>query len=485
MNKSKLLIIGMMLGFEKGHDIFEGLDWNSDMASGLLEARTITKEDFFATTAKGKSFFEYKRAWENLRKVFDFVKKNGEQIGLADFKRVIVNNKNAIELAIECKALDEIFIPEIWAGHSREMEDMWFSIDKWKRPSKNFDELRIGVARLEGRVIREDKLKSIGIPPQDMHTAVKNGNLADMKKKLDASGEHFTLDDVKICDADGDHGLHTSGGWGKFEELYAEWEKHGQVPDAAFFNFRRGTRASIIEAAFTANAEKKVFNAKVFAGRPEELLKLYQGLKEEHRKKVDVRAVLSEIIEKECADQLQIDLNLKLEHLTMPLYHLDGGEKGSIQITGLGLKKCWEQMDLVRDALSTRGEYLSLGHLRESAGLGGETGMFKAARYGHFDKVLEIAAQNGERLEVADLTAKNESGKSVLTVLAETDKVGLLLKPELWVRRVGDLAVLWENLPANVKTEKKPEFLAVQTRANQLSLRELGRGAAPAPSMAL
>lgn len=485
MNKSKLLIVGMLLGFEKGHEVYEGLDWGSDMASGLLEATKLTKDDFFTTTtAKGKSFFEFKKTWENLRKIFDIVGKNGEKVTLADFKRVVSGSKNAIDLAIDCKALEEIFIPEIWAGHSKEMEDLWFSIDKWKRPSKSFEELRGQVARLEGRTLREDRLKTIGIAPTDMHTAIKNGNIADMRKKLEAAGDHFRLDDAKICDTDGDHALQNATGWGKFEELYAEWEKHGELPDATFFQFRRGNRSSIIESAFTSNSEKKVFNAHVFAGRPEELLKLYHGLKDDHRKKIDVKAVISEIIEKECADQIIVNDDLALEDLLNPIYVFDGGEKGSITVTAIGLRKTWDNIDEIQQILSNKGEAITLDHLRKTIGVGGENCMLKAARFGHFDKVMQIAAQNGERLELDDLLTKSEGGKTLLGVLAETNNIGLLLKPELWVRRVNDLATLWENLPSPMKTEKKTEFMAVQTRANQLSLRELTRNG-PAPVMAL
>ena len=122
-------------------------------------------------------------------------------------------------------------------------------------------------------------------------------------------------------------------------------------------------------------------------------------------------------------------------------------------------------------------------HLRQSCGFAGESYMLKAARLGHFDKVLEIAARNGERIELNDLLAKSDGGKNVLSVLAETGKLEQILRPEIWVRRVGDLATLWENMPFSHKSEKKQDFLDAQTQANQLSLRQLAAGRTPSFSM--
>ncbi|GEM_PF-1743245 len=487
MNKSKLFIIGMLLGFEKGHEIYDGIDWNADMASGLLEATKIAKEDFFATTAKGKSFFEYKKTWENLKKIFDVIQKNGEEMKFSDFKRIVVRDKTAFELAIECKAHEDIFVPEIWAGHANEMDEFWFSIDKWKRPTKyNFEELRIAVARLEGRTIREDRLKSFGIAPADMHSAMKNGTLTSVRSKLATAGDYLRLDDAKVCESDGDHGLYERSAWEKAEDLFAEWEKNGEIPDAEFFQFKRASRASIIERAFIHGMEKKVFNARVFAGRPEEMMKLYDSLKEEHRKKVDIKAVLSEIVEKECAERIMIDRDLSLESLTAPLYVFDAGDKGGVPVIALALKKTWDHMEEIQSILRHKGEAVKLSHLRQSCAIGGDTGLLRAARFGCFEKVLAVAAQSGERIELNDLLVMNEQGRNVLTILAESGQVNLLLQPELWVRRAADLAIIWDNLPLAMKNLRKDDFLAVQTKANQLSLRELGRGiGAPVPSMAL
>src|SRR5690606_8634698 len=133
MNKSTQLIVGMLLGNEKHHEIYDGIDRDSDMASELLDTKAITNEDDFSRTPNGKGFFQYKETWQNLKKLFNFLSKNDQRLDLEDLRKVIVNNKSAIDMAAECNALDELFVPEIWKGHSEEMQNLWYSIDRNKR----------------------------------------------------------------------------------------------------------------------------------------------------------------------------------------------------------------------------------------------------------------------------------------------------------------------------------------------------------------
>lgn len=482
MNKTKQFIIGMLLGFDKDHEIFEGIDFDSDMAGGLIGGVKITKDDLFSTTENDKSFFEYKQTWVNLGKLLNVMKENGEEIAPEDFRKPIKGQKSALDMASDCSATEEIFVPEMWAGRREEMEKTWYAIDKWKRPKIDFDDVRIAVAKLEGKTLREETLKEMGIDPEDMYKAIKEGKLDDMKAKLDAKGGHFTLDDAKLRDGDGDHALYAKAGWDKFDQLFAEWEAHGEIPDADFFLFKNGDRESIIDKAFTHTSQGKVFNATVFAGRPDEAVKLHSALKDDQKKKVDINALVSEIVENECGSQLLLDDSVSVEKLTEAMYVIgEGTEEGPSPIIPLGLKTVWENMERISAALGAKGESITMSDLRKPCGLGGDTCLHRAARFSAFDKVLDMIAKSGDKLSVDDLSAKNSNDESVLDILSETGQVDLLLDSNLWVGRTGDLAALWEQMPSETRVQKRDEFLAVQTRANQLSLRTLGGGGA-APS---
>lgn len=481
ISKAKLLVIGLMLGFDRNHAIFG--NWGDIAGEDLLNVGSVTKDDFFALLPGDKSFFEYDRTWKSLRKIFDFVEKQGERITIDDFKKVLVRGKSAIDLAVECKAIDSVFEPAFWVGHLDDMTAFWYCLEKIQRPrGKDLVDLRMIVARLEQCPIRETRLKEIGIEPRDVYGGLRQGSHEQLNLRMVTAGDRLTLADAKVCDADGDHGLYSRGGWERFEVLYDIWEQNGEIPDAAFFLFRNGKQPSIIDAAFTHSCEAKVFNARVFAGRPDELLKLYRNLKDEQRGKIDIFRVLADVIEQDYAKQFVVSDQLALRDLHMPIYR-PGAEMGGLSpLTALGLKTTWEQMDAILPVLAQGAERLTLQHLRLPAGLKGENGMVKAALYGRFDKVVAIALAAGERFDLADLIKPQAGGgPSIVTILARSGQIESILDPQLWVGRSGQLVALWEAVPEQVRIQTKPLFQAAQNAANRLSLQNLAsaRGVAP------
>ena len=484
MNKSTQLIIGMLLGFEKGHEIYDGAEWGSDMASELLSAKAITKEDIFSLTANGKSIFQYKKTWENFDKLLKLADDNGETITLDDLQQVIVNDKTALQMAADCDATVHVFQPKLWVGNSDKMEDFWYSLVKGKRFGVDFQAVKDEVARLEGRTTREEQLKQAGIDLSTMQNAIKFGNLHNVLDKLAANGDHLRLEDAKLCDADGDHMLSVQTSWNHFDRLLDEWEKHGEKPDADFFLYRRGSRSSIVDSAFQFNSISRVFNERVFAGRPDELIRLYKQLNDVQQRKVEIEMVLTRVVENMCADMVQVDASLTLEGLTDVLYMPGDDMPDWKPVIGLGLKKTWDHIDDVADILKMQGQALSLQHLRLESGATGETCLIKAARFGKFDKVLAMLHENGERLELSDLLPKDDQSACVLDELIATDQLKTLLRPDMWTGRVGDLGKLWEKLPVAKQNEMRAEFKAAHTEANLLSLRALhNKPASPAPGL--
>ncbi len=474
MDKKTLLIVGMLLGFEKDHEIYDDLDWNEDTAGALLKAGAIKKEDIFSMAPNGKNFFEYKAAWNNFKKLIKFLKQAGQDVSLSDLRKELKDGKSAIDMAIEADAIDELFLPEIWAGNLEEMEKLWYSIDKKKREGKDFSDYKIAAARHEGITIREDELQTLGIKPSEVHAAIRNGNISEIREKLALYGNSFKMDDAKLCDSDGDHSFYTKSSWGVFEELVEEWEKNGEFPDAEFFQFSRGSQASIVEASFRHDSWHMIFNTKVFAGRPGELMKLYNSLAEDRQESIDIDKISSVIIEELCGDQITIDKNLRLEHLTTPLYSAENERETKNPVIGLGLEKIWENMDDVREALAGNGDRISLKDLRAACGPSGDNCLVRAARFGHFEDVINVLDDSGEKLQLSDLLAKKDSdGENLLDVIIENDQLSVLLQPELWVRRVDQLCEVWGNIPEQVQSEQKEAFRAAQTQANRLSLRAL------------
>ncbi len=486
MNKDTQLTIGTLLGFEKNHQIYDGIEWDSHTAGDLTKEKEFTKEDLFSITPNGKSFFEYRETWMNLKKLFEFMKDKNQKINIQDFKKNLGNNRTAMEMGTNYDEFVELFIPEIWVGHSDEMEDTWYYIDKTKRLRKDFDEIKSAVAKLEGRETREDQLKKMDITSTEMHNAVRNGDINHIQNKLKKHGDHLRLEDAQLCDRDGDHALYTESGWDSFAELNKKWKEHGEIPDTKFFLFKRGGRLSIVEFAFKREAEKMVFNSNVFADRPEEALKLYDNLSKTHQEKIDIDVLLSSIVEKSCSEKLEINEDFSIETLTSVLYQFEESVKDRQPIVALGLKKIWDNIDQIHGLLKEQNETVTLDNLRMNYGLGGETCLMRAANFGHFEKVMEFLAETNEVLELSDFLNKRKDGKNLLDVLVKNDQIEALLQPEYWVGHASDLCTIWGQLPDHMQDKLKEDFQAAQTQANILSLHALKEShpSLPAPIMA-
>ncbi|PJB69432.1 MAG: hypothetical protein CO093_10465 [Alphaproteobacteria bacterium CG_4_9_14_3_um_filter_47_13] len=473
MNKKAQLVIGMLLGFEKDHEVYTDVEWNSDMARALLDVSPVSKEDIFSLLPNGKSFFEYPEAWKNFQKLIDFTEKNNEAITIDDIARTLENNKSVVKMAADCKMLSECFSPQLWKGHSAEMEDLWYSLEREQRAGKDFTGIRRAVASLEGNEIREDHLQRIGVSPADVFGAIRNGVLVHVIKILESKEDHIRLEDILTPDYDGDHALYNKRGWDSFADLYRHLKKHNEIPDAEFFLFKRGKAVSLVESAFDNYSEQQIFNATVFEGRPDELLKLYEACDDARKGKVDIYKVLKDIVENKYENEVTINENISAENLTEILYVPPEEKTEWHPLIPLGLKKVWDHIDEISDVLAQKKQSVTLEMLRTPYGFSGETCLHRATKLGKFDKVVSLLQENGQRLENKDLLTRDKEGKNIIEILSGQHQLDVILKPEIWAGRVGSLTEIWNAVPADEKSRKKSAFQVAQTKANQMSLRQL------------
>ncbi len=477
MTEGKLLYIAAKIGFQKGHDIYNKTGWDADIVAQLSEARPITKDDIFALTPDGKSIFEFRETWNNLDKVRALLQADGTDIECTDLHRVVKDEKTLIDLAAEHDSAQALFTAEFWVGHADEMEDSWFYVPTGKRSGLNIDKLKSEVAALEGRQTREDRLQELGLNKTQVFDAIKAGNLDEVREKLAAGGDHLRLDDLRLVDGAGDHAFYAKMAWNKFGLVMAALQEHGEIPDAEMFLFKRGKQESIIAKAFFHDEHKQVFAAPLWAGRPDELLKLYNSLKDDQKAKIDIQPLLYEVAEASCMDQFMIDEGVSVESLTRPLYSfgIDGDSEHAdtvASVIGLGLQKTWENIEQVRASLQQKGERLSLDDLKRPCGYKGETCLLRAARFGRFDAVLDILHESGETLSLEAFLDKAEGRPSLMDILVETEQLPVILQPHLWVRRTQDLVSLWENIPVAKRNDMKAAFQETHTQANILALQQ-------------
>jgi hypothetical protein len=201
------------------------------------------------------------------------------------------------------------------------------------------------------------------------------------------------------------------------------------------------------------------------------MMTLYERLEATDRAKIDINTVLSELKEAEYGDLVRTDT---LADLTTILNEHERDTEGFFPVHPLGFEKVWKDMANIRATLAAQGESLTLGHLRQPAGRSGDSVLMLAARNGHFDQVMAIAAESRQTLTLDELTTAGPTGKSLLNVLVEKGQVAKVFTPEHWVGRGRELVTLWNAVPADKRADI--DFETLSGRVNVLTLRQRALG---------
>jgi hypothetical protein len=180
---------------------------------------------------------------------------------------------------------------------------------------------------------------------------------------------------------------------------------------------------------------------------------------------------LSELKEAEYGDLVCTDT---LADLTTILNEHERDTEGFFPVHPLGFEKVWKDMANIRATLAAQGECLTLDHLRQPAGRSGDSVLMLAARNGHFDQVMAIAAESRQTLTLDEITTAGPTGKSILDVLVAKGDVAKVFTPEHWVGRGRDLVTLWNAVPADKRTDI--DFETLSGRVNVLTLRQRALG---------
>lgn len=469
MNKAKFFVLGMSLGFNRDHEIFEGIDFDEDMADMLLEGGKLSKEDVFSVAPNGKCIFEYKETWEKLDKVISLIGKNGETLSYNDLTAPIKDETSAIDMAAACESVASVLEPVLWKDRLEEFEEFFFSIDKAKRNSINFDDVKEKIAGISGIKTRLAELKELDIDPTRIRTDFNSGDLDKLLEEMAEKGTHLKVDDIKFVDADGDHMLYSKASWEKFEKIHEALMAAGETLDEDFFFFNRGNRKTVVESAFQHDSSSKIFNADVFKGRPDLLMTVYDSLDDSKKLKVDIDKVLMDVIESQVNMDFLVSEKIQTSDLLAPLFNEAASDT---PVIALGLEKTWANMDKVAANLKENGQSITLEDMRQVSGKGSESCLIKAAKYGHFDKVMKLVKDNGEYLSVHDILDKPKDGESLLDVIQDKDSIDVLLDASYWAGRSDELIrIIWQNLDTSTQAKYQDDFRDLLTDCNIQALR--------------
>jgi hypothetical protein len=472
MDKAKQLVVALLCEFEPNHEIYRDLLGKAFVGEELAAGIRITKADLLDMRAGGKSIFEYPQVLGHFDRLALAIAAHGEEFTAHDLTRNIAGQRSILEAAERNGTLDKLFSPAVWLGRDAEMQSAWFQTSRFSRTGVDFMELRRALAAEDKRKLREDRLAELGLPPDDMFTLLRKGDLDAIQNRLAPFGERLRREDVLLADDHGETVLAFKDTWQHIGRINEALAKHGEPLGLKEYLFRYGSNSTPLDSARQAGALAKVFDPQMWKDRPEEMLELYRHAGDGAAQEVDIHAVLAETLELSKQGTAWKKAPPTLAALTKAFNcRAVPGAQVQAQFRPLGLRGAWEQMDDIRSRLRARGEKITLAELNLPGGAEDETCLTSAIRYGRLAEVLAILKESGERLGFAELTSRRKPGaETLLGLVASSGQMEELLRPANWVGRGKELQEVWKSVPH--ATRETIDFGAIQSEVNRLSLRQ-------------
>ncbi len=443
--------------------------------------QSVTKEDVFALMDDGTNLLDAPRSWKNFGKVADLLKKNGETLTKDDVLLVIKDEKNVLQIAAENQALDKLFDEDLWGKNFDDYQQCLFmTISAFRhdmlRGGQYLDAKRNMTN--DGKPLREDRLKEIGIDPfyQMPAAFTRKASFDGIVEKLKSQGEKLTKADVLMPDADGDGMFCSAGFWKSFDRISDMIAQNGEEFSADDFLKRHGYANNMLTRAMENKALDKVFEPSRWIGRLDQMVTLVDALKPAWHSQFKKQAVYDLVAEAEDLTYAAlVDIDADKFGKTDLLSPINDTAKDGYHILPLGLKSVWDDFERVESKLDANKEAITLADLRAKSGAHGMNGLMTAAMSGRFDKVSEILEKSGEKLSVNDILDSAEHGHvNVLKILIEQKQLKQLFTPQIWAGRVREMENLWHNIPANARSQVN--YQKVLSDTNRATVGKMGQG---------
>lgn len=476
MNNGKKLIWAILGGQPADSSVVRDALARPETARELMEGAALTKEELFGAEGQSVPMIANEQIWNNIQLIAQLLRAGGEELTASDFLTARGGGRPPVKYAEQFKKLDKLFTSEVWEGKMREMEIAYYSTNKLEREAQvNFLLARRAVAAAAGELTKEDRLTSYGLNPITVRTNLYNGgNLDELRATLAEHGDHIRKEYLFLLDGAGDVMFEFINCFDNFDKWLPDLEAHGERLTKEDFLFTLNEKHSALDYAVKHGKLDKVFRARIWAGHADEMVSLFETLPQLERNKVNIGAVLAELKEVEYGDRVTTD---SLAALTAVMNEHERDAENFTPVQALGFARVWNDMAAVREGLAARGERLTLNDVRTATGVSGEPVLLMAARGGHIEQVMAIAADSRDVLTLADLTTDGPQGKTLLDILVDKGQVAAVLKPEHWVGRGRDLMTVWDKVPAAQKANI--DFASIHGRVNMLTLRQ--RAQAPRP----
>lgn len=450
------------------------------MMEAMGKSQALTKADFLTPDDEGKYIIDSAGAWKNFDKIAKLVQDGGDKFTYEDFMKPLGSDpqKTLLESAKTHGGLGKIFTFGLWEGRFEEMERVWYKVPvPFRRDMGNGGLIAADLKRelfaAEGKETPEDRLAKADLTPADIRGAFTGkDNYEVVMAKLTAADDYLRKEYILLRDVSGDTLFdNRAEPWNKYGTIMKSLHEHGERLEVADYIKQVTYTKNILSRAAEHRALDKVFTPAHWADRLPEMLNLWshvlEGWKTAPMTTADFDnsyAVAETLTYAKIFEKMSVTGKADL---LKPLNKASEGEK---PVLPLGLKAVWDNLDAVQAQLGKSGEQLTLADLRTPTGQMGNSCLMSAVKFGHFDKVVDIAKQSGEPVTVEDFLNKDRQGNTLISILAEKRQLSAVFAPEIWVGRVQEMKSLWYEV--SPLQRQQVDFEQIETAVKQATLKQ-------------
>jgi hypothetical protein len=269
--------------------------------------------------------------------------------------------------------------------------------------------------------------------------AFSEQNLDQLAKQIKDAGEKITKADFFSCDHYDQYFLDNSEAWKNFDKIVDIVHDNGERFEISDFLQNMGPankQRTFLDSALEYGAFEKVFQAKIWEGRYEEMEKLYYSILPRQRRQYDggahILSVKREIFEaanKKIREDILQDSGIDWQDLPK-LFTYAGGI---------------ERLTTVSNTLRSKGERLTKEDLF-MPDFEGDT-MFRHDRtWAAFPQIVSLLENAGQQFDVEDFLFKRGHKLSVIQRAAEHNALAHVFNEQVWKGRPADMVRLWNAM---------------------------------------
>ena len=451
----------------------------AQFTKSLAQGQSLKKADFFTRDDQGKPFVDSAGAWKNFEKIAEALRLDGEKLTYEDFMTPMPGmQKTLLDSAKENNSVSKVFAADIWEGRFTEMEKLWYQMPILERKAIGGYhglvpiELKRQIFAAEGKTAPEDRLFKARLILLDIRSASLNDySFNEVIKKLSLADDHLRKEYVMMVDGSGDTMFDgRKGSFTNYQTVIKALQSHGERLEVEDYLRQLSTAPCILARAAEQGALDKVFVPEQWVGRLSDMIELWSNVLDAWKTSpMTARDFDNAYAEAEGMTYARRFRERSVNGKADLLKPLNEGLNEK-PVLPLGLKAVWDNFDAVRGQLSGKGEALTIADLRTPSGQMGDSCLISAAKFGYFNKVTEIARQNGEQITINDFLSKDGHGNTLISILAEKKQLSQVFTADAWVGNISDMRELWSHVGAIYR--KQVDFGRVESGVKLAGLQQ-------------